>query len=273
MQPHEADPTSPTPPPPPAPAPAPEAAGRSARRPEVIRTWLMTLAAALLAGIASWLVGERTYDYFRPSEGAGADLFRFAALNRETSIAQARNGAVTFGALGALLGLGLGLAGGLSRRSPAGALVGGAVGLVLAGAAGALPAFAVMPWQWMHRNDDPATLDLMMPLLIHGGLWCALGAAAGLAFAVGRVGLKPIPLLEGALGGLVGAAFGTVVFELVGGFAFPLAHTAYPFSANPGTRLLARLCVTLFAAAGTLLMFRPRLDPGRKVVAPVPDLA
>src|SRR5205823_4510487 len=90
-------------------------------------------------------------------------------------------------------------------------------------------------------------------LLIHGGLWCGLGGAAGLAYALGRRGLKPGPLLEGALGGLIGAAIGTVFYELIGAMCFPLSRTTSPFSATAPTRLLARLSVAVFAALGAVV--------------------
>ena len=140
-----------------------------------------------------------------------------------------------------------------------------AVGLILGAAAGALPSFAILPWQWQNRNDDPSSTDLIMPLLIHGGLWCGLGAAAGLAYGLGRGGLKPRPLLEGALGGLIGAAIGTVFYELVGAMAFPLAKTTSPFSATASTRLLARLSVAVFTALGAVVLLHS--GPSRDVKA------
>jgi hypothetical protein len=163
----------------------------------------------------------------------------------------ARNGALTFGVLGGLLGVGLGVAGGLIRRSIPGALLGGFVGLILGAAAGALPAVEIMPWYWRHRNDDPSALSLLTPLLVHLGLWSAIGLAAGLAFGIG-CGSKPIRLFEAALAGLTGAMLGTFVYEMAGAFLFPMAHTTDPFSATSGTRLLARLCVAGFVGLGAL---------------------
>lgn len=223
-----------------------------------VSIWLIALAAALLAGVASWPIGEATRRYFKPSEAAAAQRYDFRALNRETAIANARNGALAFGALGGLLGLGLGLAGSLSRRPSRGALRSAAVGLILGAATGALPSFAILPWHWQTRHDDPASIDLTMPLLIHAGLWCGLGAAAGLAYGLGRRGLKPRPLLAGALGGLIGAAIGTVFYELVGAMSFPLERTTDPFSATASTRLLARLSVAVFAALGAVVSLNSR---------------
>jgi hypothetical protein len=211
---------------------------------------LLALIAAGLAGVAAWLVGEWRYDYYKPSEEAASQAYSFAALNAEMEVVSSYNGATAFGALGALLGLALGLAGGLTRGSLRGGLAAAVVGLVLGGLAGALPAFAVMPWDYRHRNDDPGTLDLSTPLLTHLGLWCALGATAGLAYGLGRGGARPGVLVRGLLGGLIGASVGTVAFELIGAAAFPTDRTTYPIGLTATTRLLARMFVALLAAGG-----------------------
>jgi hypothetical protein len=229
------------------------AAGWSAK----LQNWAVILGLALLAGVAAWLVGEYTFDYFKPSLAASENYRNPTALNAEMPGVNARNGGLTFGALGGLLGLALGLAGGLCRRSIRWALTGAVAGLILGAAAGALPSFAVMPWQWRHRNDDPWTADLLVPMLIHLGLWSGVGLAAGLAFGIGSSGAKPSRLFEATLAGLVGAMLGTFVFEMVGAILFPLANTVNPFSATPGTRLLARLCIAGFVAVGAFRALPP----------------
>jgi hypothetical protein len=230
----------------------------AARQPRVVLARFLTLVAGLLAGVSAWYVGEATLDHFKPSAEAAADLYRFTRLNKEQAIANGRNGAVAFGALGGILGLVLGLAGGLSRRSPTAALIAGLVGLVLGTVAGALPAFGVMPWQWDHRNDDPGTLDLSMPLMTCAALWTGLGATAGLAYGLGRAGFRPGPLFSATLGGVIGAVLGTAFYEVVGALAFPFDHTAYPISLSTVTRLLARVSVAGFATLGTLLLLHSR---------------
>jgi hypothetical protein len=131
------------------------------------------------------------------------------------------------------------------------------VGLILGTAAGALPSFAVMPWQWRHRNDDPSTTELLVPLMIHLALWSGVGLAAGLAFGIGSSTGKPSRILEAALAGLVGAMLGTFVFEMVGAFVFPMEATASPFSETPGTRLLARLCLAGFVGLAAIRCIPP----------------
>jgi hypothetical protein len=224
----------------------------------------MILGLAILAGFAAWLVGEPNLERFKPSAAAAAEAYNFQVLNQQTARANAFNGALAFGSLGGLLGLALGLAGGLAGRSPRAALLGALVGLLLGALAGALPSFALMPYQWNHRNDDPATYEhLLRHMLIHFGLWSAIGLAAGLAFGLGRYGAKVPRLIEAALAGLIGAMLGTFVFDMLGAILFPLAETADPFSATPGTRLLARLCVAGFVGLGAIRSL-PSSLPGKE---------
>ena len=77
-------------------------------------------------------------------------------------------------------------------------------------------------------------------MLVHGGIWGPIGAAGGLAFALG-LGGGPRSAFRATLGGLVGASLGTVLFEIVGAWFFPLAKTAYPIAVGAGARLTARL--------------------------------
>src|SRR5437870_1624513 len=127
MQPPEADASVPAPLSPAEPPGHPTAPAGPRRT--TVPAWLVPLAVALLASVAAWLSGEVTLDYYKPSAAAAAQQYAFTALNREQAIANGRNGALAFGALGGLLGLGLGVAGGLSRRSVSGAFFAGFVGL------------------------------------------------------------------------------------------------------------------------------------------------
>jgi hypothetical protein len=227
------------------------------------------LAAALLSGAASGLVGEAAYNHFQPSDAASGQRFDFTRLNVEQAQANARNGAMVYGALGGLLGLGLGLAGGLSRRSLGAAVTGAAVGLMLGAAAGGLPPFAVMPWYAGHRADEPSATTLL-PILFHVALWCLLGAAAGLAYGLGRDGPRPARLFHGALGGLIGAAVGALVYEVVGALVFWDARTNETFAATTAARALAHVCVAVFVALGAVLGLEPRGHRAKRVVADHP---
>jgi hypothetical protein len=217
------------------------------------RMWdcVLIVATASLAGTGAWWAGEYTRHYFKPSKAV--ENYRDpTTLNQEMPVVNTRNAAMTFGALGGLLGFGLGLVGGLVGRSPDRALAGAAIGLGLGAAAGALPSFVLMPWQWAHRNDDPWNSMLLTPMLLHIGLWAGAGMAAGVAFGIGYSGFKAYNLLEAAVTGLAGAMLGSCVFDLVGAFFFPLAHTALPVSETAGTRFLARICVAGFVGLGAV---------------------
>lgn len=216
------------------------------------RGGLWVLLAGLLAGGVSFLAGEWNHERFQPSLEASSQAYDFQELNRQRKISETRNGMVVFGTLGGCLGLAMGIAGGLSggrRRAP---LVGGLVGLVL-GAAAAVAASAVLiPIDFERR--DPATTDLTLPLMVHGGIWVLLALGAGLGFGIGRGGLGSA--VRFGVGAALGALFGTFVYELVGGVAFPLARTIQPISAEWTTRLLAHGSVAVLAAAGILFFGR-----------------
>jgi hypothetical protein len=222
--------------------------------------WTVILGLAVLAGIASWHWGEVVLDYFKPSEKVSASRQMFVALNKEMAHANALNGALAFGALGGFLALALGLAGGLTRMSPRSAIKGAIVGLFVGGLAGALPSFGLMPFQWYHRNDDENNVLLLMPLLIHMGLWAGVGLASGLAFGVGRYGPIRSRLIEAALAGLVGAMLGTFVFEILGALLMPSAETTKPIAEAAGARLLARICVAVFVALGAIRSLPPAIQ-------------
>jgi hypothetical protein len=251
---------------PPVPVPSAPPAAPGALLPALPASWLaaITVGLAALAGLAAWPISEfvtqpeNRHFLFRASEKAAADPYNFVALNRETALANGINGAIAFGGLGALLGLGLGLAGGLARRSLPGAALGAGVGLVLGAAAGALPSFPMMKIHWYNRHEEAVMGELAIPfaLMIHAGLWCALGAAAGLAYGVGRYGRDVVGVLVATIGGLIGATLGVIAFEVIGSMAFPLARTVDPFSESSLTRLLARLCVAVFTALGVLAVTR-----------------
>jgi len=217
-----------------------------------VMDWALIVIFAILAGLAAWQVGEYTISYAKLSPAVAENYRDSTGLNAEMPGVNSVNGALTFGALGGFVGLAMGLAGGVSRRSPASAILGAVLGLIIGAALGALPSPMIMPWQWRHRNDDPFNADLLMPFLIHLGLWTPLGLAAGLAFGIGKSGFNPPRLVEAGLAGLIGAVLGVFVFEVTGALFFPAAATTNPFSLTAGTRLLARLCIALFVGLGVI---------------------
>jgi hypothetical protein len=125
-----------------------------------------------------------------------------------------------------------------------------------------------MPWHWEHQGEDK-TATTLLPLIFHLSLWTALGAAAGLAYGLGRAGPRPSRLVAGALGGLAGAAAAAFVYEVVGALAFPQDRTDEVFATTASARVLAHLCVAALVAVGAVLALSPRRRPEKSTA---PDL-
>jgi hypothetical protein len=95
--------------------------------------------------------------------------------------------------------------------------------------------------------QEELSRDLVLPLMIHCGIWAACGLAAGTAFGLGlRLGMAQIA--RSGIGGLIGAALGGSIYELMGAMVFPDHMTTSPLSLTWSTRLLARLLVATLAA-------------------------
>jgi len=228
--------------------------------------WLV-LVGALLAAAVAFGIGEMIYKIIPVEKVLQSVMMTNAKVMLPTrateDTAATRNGALTFGLLGLCLGGGLGIAGGVARRSTRAALRGGLLGGVLGLALGAGLSLGLLPWflsrQDQHSDDD--RIVLIISLVMHALIWGLLGAAAGLAFAVGRE--KPRLWRQTSLAGFLGAVVGTVVFELAGGLFFPLAATHQPISETWQTRLMARFLVTLATAGGLMLVLsKPRSETG-----------
>jgi hypothetical protein len=214
--------------------------------------WLLVLSAGLISGLGSWLLGEATWDWFPVTRMLGPgppSVEEQRAAQADYESAQTKAVALALGWLGGALGLTLGLAGGLARGSVRGGAAMGLVGLAMGAGAGIVAAFALMPPYFLFLNQYPLARDLLIiPLLIHIGLWSPLGAAGGLAFGLGLGRRRLIP--RALLGGCLGAVLGSVIYEVVGAVVFPLAMTTRPLSVTSGSRLLARLLIALLAAMG-----------------------
>ncbi|MDG3007672.1 hypothetical protein [Paludisphaera mucosa] len=212
------------------------------------------LFVACIAGFAAWGCGEMTNGFFRPSEESSARRFDFGALNRELRIAGTRNAAVSYGLLGGLLGLALGLSAAPWKGPAARSLGPGLLGLIAGAAGGVAGSYLVIPIHFEYK--DPSGTDMLQSARAHGVIWGLAGLGAGLA--VGLSGPHPgRPIaVRSALGGLIGALLGTVVYELVGGLAFPLDRTTDAVAASTSTRLIACISVAIGTALG-ILAFRP----------------
>ena len=215
--------------------------------------WLVALGG-VLAGLAAFGIGEATSDLIPPEP----EQYNFMGEMRWTATkdsprVRSRVAALSFGVLGACLGGSLGIAGGLARRpvSATAPATGGLLGAVVGAALGAGTSLALVP-RLLDLYFGHKDLEILTGMFSHGVIWGPLGAAAGLAFAVG---LGERRLTGRALtAGLAGAVLGTVAFDLVGALAFPLARTDGLFSLTWPTRLMARLMVSLGTAAAIVLV-------------------
>ena len=214
----------------PSPSDLPTASGQAAPSPAPVHTApdargtvlsnSITLTAALLAGLATWATTDAIHPgkemqqvdaLFRASEEAASQSRSFARLHRESARANVKNGALAFGALGGLLGLALGFAGGLFRRAPMSAVIAGLFGAVLGATAGAALSFLLMPKipQEVHELAD----NPVLVFLIYRGPWSALVGAAGLLCGFGVTGglarrYPAGPVLGALFGLLLGASLG-----------------------------------------------------------------
>jgi hypothetical protein len=218
-----------------------------------VGVWALALTAGLIAGLGSWLIGEKYHGRFDPVmvKSISARSSR-AEINARFIAKQAGDISETtlaFAALGSVFGFTLGLAGGAVRQSAGAALFASLVGLVLGGvAAGAITWFA-QPFYYKYMLSD--NNDLVMAVLFHGVVCCSIGALGGLAFSIGLGDWKRgVSII---FGGLIGAMAGVLLYEFVGSIACPGDGITNPLSNTSGTRLCARLAVTTLAAAGAAL--------------------
>ena len=117
-------------------------------------------------------------------------------------------------------------------------MLGGALGA--AGSFGSFTAF--------HALTDANSQDIIPSLLAHSGVAALVGAAAGLAFGMGSRGRGMA--LRAAIGGLVGAALGACLYEILGAILFPVAKTGDPLAASGSARFLWHVLVDLLAGLG-----------------------
>jgi hypothetical protein len=209
----------------------------------VAKTLVASLVVALAAGVVAWSLSDR----FRVVEIVDeADFWGGAEL----SITRAtQNGVVGYAILGSILSLGLGVTAGLlnGRRSILRVFLAGLAGAVLGAFGGAASSYGLMPIYFSHLE----TADLTLSMLIHLGIWTAVGAASGVAFGIGS-GSRAV-FVQSLIGGIAGAALGTTLFDLSGAF-FPLAHTERPLGEEAGTRLAGYILLGLCIAVGIVVV-------------------
>jgi hypothetical protein len=235
---------------------ADERPGHGAASSSVLRGWSLIIGAGILAGLAGFCVGEASETHIRPDLNLPEEIMRSSSqkpleIERRMGIARDHRTALAYGGLGLFLGLALGAAGGLTRRSARAAIVAGLTGLVLGGVAGAVTTRGVLPYYHSVRakaSDEDKTNDLTLALMTHGAIWGAVGAAAGLALGMGLGGVGRTA--RASLGGILGAFLGAVIYEFVGAIFFPYDQTFRPMAYAVAPRLLAHLGVAVCTAIG-----------------------
>lgn len=227
--------------------PAPDRGGAAPGPPSRGRArGLVVLAASVVAGLIAWGLGESPAVRVAPRESnlvVMGQVTETVATTAEAIREAERLSAIrSVAAFGAVLGLAMGVVSGLTARGTRAAVVAGAVGLVAGGIAGAVAPIAALPLFEAMRT--PGKQELLPVLLMHVALWAPVGAAAGLAFGLGRSS-SPAPIAGAAVTGALGGAIGAVVFQVVGTLAFPLSgvDTLRP------TTLVSRLASRLLVAA------------------------
>ncbi len=224
------------------------------------RTWQLVLAAGFLAGLAGFGIGEAGPKLFRPSYELPPEIRRDSGqipleTERRAEVSRDQSAALAYGGLGMVLGLALGVAGGLARRSPRASIAAGVVGLALGGAAGAGMTRVLLPVYQATQaaaTEEDRNTDLVLALRTHGGIWLAVGAAAGLALGTGLGG--GARMARALIGGVIGAGAATVIYEFGGAILFPVAQTFRPMALQMVPRLCAHLAVASCVAAGALLV-------------------
>ncbi len=227
----------------------PDRESQAGGQPPSIRVWALCLAAGLIAGLASWVVGEVLHERVQPPPLITTGVPSVEdeqAYALEVKAATTLEASLAFGSLGAALGLALGAAGGAARRSVRAASTAAAFGAVLGAAVGAAMPRLLLPIYF--RFYAPNRDDLILAILIQAGICSLIGAFGGVAFGVGLGDRGRVA--RAIVGGLLGAIAGVLVYEMAGALAFPLDETTKPISASWGSRLLARLSVAVLTSAG-----------------------
>ena len=212
------------------------------------QVWTIALAAGLLMGLGSWLAGERAHEAFKPQlfvvefMGLTSRQPSTASLN----VADYKNATLVFAILGGMTGLAMGLAGGLAGRSRSRGVKVGFAALVIGSLVGALASQALVPL--FFRRLVPDRSDLLAPVMIHGGIWVAIGAVGGLAFAIGmRCRGRVADAIAGAS---FGALLATIFFHASAAALFPESGSTDPVARTPIVRLLAMCVISVLVAIG-----------------------
>jgi hypothetical protein len=237
-------------------AATPQSAGEPARPASSagttrLRVAMWSLSLAVAAAILTWILGEAGLLTVKAAKMSynmmGTPAFGETGETR--AVAEVRTTSLTYGALGGLLGLALGLSGSVSAGRLGTNRMAPIVGLIAGIGAGSLGSLLFLPLynRWIVDNLD----EWLRSLILHCGLWGPLSATAGLAFGLGAGGWKRASRTLGI--SLACVILFVAGYELIGAFALPLSETS---DAVPGTwhaRLFAFVGVACFTVVGALL--------------------
>jgi hypothetical protein len=212
------------------------------------RLLLGALVGAIGAAIGAWVLGELGVTRVAPANDAVPTMgvIISAPTAATTQAATLKSAARLFGACGALLGMALGLSGGWARGSANAALRAAVLGAIAGGVTGIIGPLVVVR-AYFRSSGGGGSDELIPSILMHSGLWISIGAAAGIALAIGLGDRRR--LARAIAGGVVGSVVGAVVYDLLGAVVFPLAETGEPLAATSSARLL-ELLVPAIAIAG-----------------------
>jgi hypothetical protein len=216
--------------------------------PSAGRLWSFALGAGIVAGLLSWGAGELAKGAFQPRlfEVVVLQMKMTQSTTLSENAAMLKNATLAFGLLGLLSGLVSGLAGGLAGRSSVRTLIAALSGGALGGMVGVGASLALIPQFFRQLVPDPN--EMLLPMLIHGGIWAPISAVAGAALAFGCGADRRI--LRAVVGAALGACLGTVLYHGIASTFFPESGYAEPLAATSAVRLLSRMLVTVLAALG-----------------------
>jgi hypothetical protein len=212
-------------------------------------TWAIVLACGVAGGLVSWLAGELAFGAFRPRlflvQTMGTSSLQPSRDSQRA--ADIKNATLVFAILGGVTGLAMGLAGGVAAHAPARSLKVGLLALGAGALAGALASLGLVPL--FFRELVPDTNDLLTPILIHGGIWTAIGAVGGIAFAIGT-GRSKRQFADAIAGACFGAVLATIFYHVLAAAIFPDAKSTVAVANTAIVRFLAMSLVPIMIAIG-----------------------
>ncbi len=218
------------------------------------RLLIFAAVAGLLAGLASEFICERIMNSYHTDLNPPVQQNPNPEDVRRMREARVYSATLTFTALGGLLGLALGLAGGMARRSVVASSSAAILGLTLGSAAAGSLSLALASYFYKYLTANPQYDGLLLPLFTHSAIWSAVGGVGGVAFGLGIGGRGRWKATLG--GGVAGAVAAAVIYELVGAVAFASSKTDMPLSSSATTRAMALLLVASLSSIGAVLALR-----------------